>query len=317
MKNKTLPLLILAMLLLLGGCGAAQPTSNDPTNPQPLTVVVTTQHLADAVQAVAADKVTLRPLLAPGVDPHTYVPTQGDLQLLRSADLILYNGLHLEAQMLRVFEQIASRDEAMVVAVAEQINPEQLLSWEPEAGMPYDPHIWHDASLWSEAVGVIATTLSSKDPANAATYNANAARYQAELAELHTAILEQVARIPTERRMLVTAHDAFSYYGRAYGLNVEAIQGVSTASEASAADIQALTALILERQVPAIFVESTVSPRTIEAVVAAVQAAGQELRIGGELFADALGAPGTPEGSYLGMMRHNLTTIVTALAEGV
>lgn len=316
MNNKSLVLLILVLTLLLSGCVRAQPAATGATNPQTLTVVVTTQHLADAVQVVAGDLVTLRPLLAAGVDPHTYVPTQGDLQVLRSADLILYNGLHLEAQMLRVFEQINARQEALVVAVAEQLDPQRLLSWEPEAGMPFDPHVWHDATLWSDVVGVIATTLSTKDPTNAAIYMANAARYRAELAELDHWMRDQLARIPIERRILVTAHDAFSYFGRAYNMEVEAIQGISTTSEASAADIQALTALILERQVPAIFVESAVSPRTIEAVVAAVQAAGQELRIGGELFADAMGAPGTPEATYLGMMRHNLTTIVAALADG-
>jgi manganese/zinc/iron transport system substrate-binding protein len=325
MRRLTL-ILGLLLSLLLAACGgqapAAQPNDADPYSdseaPAPvesLNVVVTTQQIADTVQNIAGDKVTLVSLLGPGIDPHTYVATEGDIQTFQNADLILYNGLLLEAQMTRVLDQIGQGDDTRVVALADSLDPLTLLNWEPEAGLPYDPHVWNDVRLWTQVVKNIRDTLMEMDPANAATYEANAASYTAELEELHNYTLEQVERIPQERRVLVTAHDAFNYYGRAYGFQVEAVQGISTESEASAADIQSLADIVIERQIAAIFVETTISPRTIEAVQAAAQAGGQQVTIGGELFADAMGDPDTPEGTYIGMMRHNIDTIVAALAE--
>ncbi len=310
-------LVLLVVALLIAACGQQMPTTDNVAEPhaKPLNVVVTTQHIADAVQHIAQDRIVLTPLLRPGVDPHTYVPTEGDIRVLQNADLIFYNGLMLEAQMTRILRQIGQSDRTRVVAVADQLDPLTLLNWEPEAGLPYDPHVWNDVRLWIQVVGVIRDTLIDMDPANAATYEANATSYIAQLEELHAYTLEQVARIPQELRVLVTAHDAFNYYGRAYGFQVEAVQGISTESEASAADIQALVEIVVERKVPAIFIETTISPRTIEAVIAAARARGQEVRIGGELFADAMGELGTPEGTYIGMMRHNIDTIVAALTQ--
>ena len=300
----------LCAAILLAGCGQASPPADDGR----LRVVATTQQLADAVTNIAGDAVVLTALLGPGIDPHTYVATEGDIQTFQDADLIIANGLLLEARMARVLEQNGRGDATRVVAVGERLDPLTLLNWEPEAGLPYDPHIWNDVRLWIEVVGVIRDTLVELDPANAAAYTANGARYSAELEELHRYTLAQVERIPQDLRVLVTAHDAFNYYGRAYGFQVEAVQGISTESEASAADIQALADVITARRVPAMFVETTISPRTIEAVQEAVRAAGREVTIGGALFADAMGAPGTPEGTYIGMMRHNIDTIVAALA---
>jgi manganese/zinc/iron transport system substrate-binding protein len=298
--------------LLLAACG--QPAaSTDPAAAESLNVVVTTQQLADTVDNIAGDAIDLTFLLGPGIDPHTYVATESDIRTFQNADLIFYNGLRLEAQMTRILEQIGQGDTARVVAVGDQLDELTLLNWEPEAGLPFDPHIWNDVRLWIQVVAVIRDTLVEMDPANAETYQTNAAAYTAELEALHSYTLEQVERIPPELRVLVTAHDAFSYYGRAYGFQVEAVQGISTETEASAADIQALSDIVIERGVPAMFVETTISPRTIEAVQAAVAAAGMEVTIGGELFADAMGEPGTPEGTYLGMMRHNIDTIVAAL----
>ncbi|MGQ9928090.1 MAG: metal ABC transporter solute-binding protein, Zn/Mn family [Chloroflexaceae bacterium] len=328
MRFRTLAVLLL--MVLLTACTqqrpAAQPTASVAEAPaagnaaarplaEPLNVVVTTGQIADAVANIAQDKVALTSLLGPGIDPHTYVPTESDVRSLQNADVIFYNGLMLEAQMTRILEQIGQRGNAQVVALGDQLDPLTLLSWDPEAGLPYDPHIWNDVRLWTRVIYTIRDTLIAMDPANAATYEANTTSYAAQLEALHIYTLEQVARIPQERRVLVTAHDAFNYYGRAYGLQVEAIQGISTASEASAADIQTLVNMIISREVPAIFVESTISPRTIEAVQAAVRARGHEVRVGGELFSDALGAAGTPAGTYLGMMRHNIDTIVAALTQ--
>jgi manganese/zinc/iron transport system substrate-binding protein len=308
--------LSLIIMLLLAACGAEQaPQASDDA---PLSVLATTQQIADAVENVAGDAVELTTLLGPGIDPHTYVATESDIATFQNADIIFYNGHHLEAQLERIFDQMAGDADKTVVAVAEQLDETVLLSWEPEAGLPNDPHVWNDVSLWQEVVTVIGETLAEADQANAETYQANAEAYTAELDELHTYMLAQVENIPQQQRVLVTAHDAFGYLGRAYGLSVEAVQGLSTETEASTADVQALADIVAEREVPAIFIETTISPRTIEAVQEAVRAeTGSEVTIGGELYSDAMGAPGTPEGTYIGMMRHNIDTIVAALSAPV
>lgn len=299
------------LALLLAACGAATPAGQGDA---PLNVVATTGQIGDAVRFIGGDKITATALLGPGIDPHTYVATEGDLRTFQNADVIFYNGLHLEAQLERVLEQIGQAGRTRVVALGDGIDEARLLSWEPEAGFPHDPHIWNDVQLWKRVVEQIGATLAEADPANAEQYTSNTQSYLAQLDELDAYLKAQVARIPAERRVIVTAHDAFHYLGRAYGLEVEAVQGISTQAEASTADIQALAAIVVERQVPAIFVESTISPRTIEAVQAAVRAAGREVAVGGELYSDALGAADGDAGTYIGMMRHNIDTIVNALA---
>lgn len=303
---------LVGITLMGAACGAASAPA--PTAPERLTVLVTTQQINDAVQNVAGEQVDLVMLLGPGIDPHTYVPTESDLRKFERADVIFANGLHLEAQMDRVLEQLATREGKTVVRLGDQLDPAHLLSWEPEAGLPYDPHVWNDVRLWKEVVAAIATTLAEVDPSNAAIYHANATTYAAALDELHAYIVAQADTISAEQRVLVTAHDAFGYLGRAYGFEVEAVQGLSTQAEASAADIQELAQIVITRNVPAIFIETTISPRTIEAVQAAVQAAtGKPLLLGGELYSDAMGAPGSGADTYIGMMRHNIDTIVAAL----
>jgi manganese/zinc/iron transport system substrate-binding protein len=315
----TLSLIGVLLLAACGGGQAAQPLEEtDGSVAQPLDVLATTQQIAAVVEHVAGDTVELTTLLGPGIDPHTYVATESDIRTFENADIIFYNGHHLEAQLERVFDQMASDEDKTVVAVAEQVEETRLLSWEPEAGLPNDPHIWNDVRLWKEVVQGVADTLAEADPANAETYQENAEAYLAELDELHEYILSEIEEIPQEQRVLVTAHDAFGYYGRAYGLSVEAVQGLSTETEASTADVQALADIVAERNVPAIFIETTISPRTIEAVQEAVRAeTGREVTIGGELYSDAMGEPGTPEGTYIGMMRHNTDTIVSALSEEI
>ncbi len=339
--RRLLFLLSMLMVVLLTACGdtAAQPAEG-PTEPpaaaapqsdaepsqaeppaapapeprdQPLNVVATTGQIADALRNIGGDSIALTELLGPGIDPHTYVPTEGDIARLSNADVIFYNGLHLEAQMKRVLEQLEDQGNITVVAVAEQLDPLTLLNWEPEEGEPFDPHVWKDVRLWIQVVQIIQDTLVEVDPANAEVFEQNTAAYIKKLEDLHTYILEQVQLIPQERRVLVTAHDAFHYFGRAYGFAVDAVQGISTETEASTADIQALANTVVAREVPAIFIETTISPRTIEAVKEAVRAKGFEVEIGGELYSDALGEPGTQAETYIGMMRHNIDTIVAAL----
>lgn len=309
MRLTKILILQLLLVLLLSACGTNANQADDGR----LTIVSTTGQIGDAVRFIAGDVADHTVLLGPGIDPHTYVATEGDLRIFQQADVIFYNGLNLEAQLERVLVQIGERGETTVVAVGETLDEAQLLRWEPEAGFPFDPHVWNDVQLWKSAVETIRDTLATADPANAEAYNGNASSYLAQLDELDAYIKEQAARIPAERRVIVTAHDAFGYFARAYDFEVEAVQGISTEAEASTADIQALATIVLERDVPAIFVESTISPRTIEAVQEAVRAGGSEVEVGGELYSDALGAPDGPAGSYTGMMRSNIDTLVSAL----
>jgi manganese/zinc/iron transport system substrate-binding protein len=220
--------------------------------------------------------------------------------------------LFLEAQMTDVLRQIGERKPA--VAVAEHIPTDKLLPWATYAD-EYDPHVWFDASLWMHVVEAVRDTLSEVDPANAPTYTANADAYLAELAELHAYVQEQAAQLPAEARVLVTAHDAFHYFGRAYGFDVRGLQGISTASEAGAADVRNLADFIAERRIPAIFVETSVPVRNVEALQAAVRSRGADVQIGGHLYSDALGAPDSDGGTYIGMVRHNIDTIVGALSQ--
>jgi len=277
-----------------------------------LRVVATTGQISDAVRAIAGDRVLLRTLLGPGIDPHTYIATESDLFALQEANLILYNGLHLEAGLSRVFENIHRRGYVRAVAVAEAVPQHLLLEW-PDHDKAYDPHVWHDPQRWRYAVIAIRDALIAVDPAGSEIYQQRSERYLADLQALDRELRMMAERIPPERRILVTAHDAFRYFGQAYGLLVEAVQGISTATEASASTIRALTELIVTNRIPAIFVETSVSPRTIEAVQSAARAVGHEVRMGGELYSDSLGEPDGPAGTYFGMMRHNMQTIVEAL----
>lgn len=295
-----------ALCLLAGACAPPEP----PDEEGRLNVVATVGMIRDVAQNVGGEHVRVVGLMGPGVDPHLYKASEGDVRRLFRADVIFYGGLHLEARMGEVLEEMDGR--TRVRAVSEVIPPEQRLS-PPEFEGAYDPHVWFDVSLWMQTVDVVARTLAEADPAHAADYAANAERYRAELAALHRYVREQAARVPAERRVLITAHDAFNYFGRAYGFGVRGLQGISTASEAGTADVQALAEFIATRRIPAIFVESSISGRTIEAVQEAVAARGFRVRIGGSLYSDAMGDPGTPEGTYIGMVRHNIDTIVGAL----
>ncbi|MFQ5436314.1 MAG: metal ABC transporter solute-binding protein, Zn/Mn family, partial [Anaerolineae bacterium] len=259
---------------------------------------------------VGGEHVDVTGLMGPGVDPHLYVASESDVSLLAEADVIFYNGLFLEAQMEDVLEQIGERKTA--VPVAENVPISSRLESAQYAD-EYDPHIWFDVTLWQIAVEAVRDTLMAADPDHAGDYEANAAAYLAELSELHQYVTETAAQLPPDQRILITAHDAFNYFGRAYGFEVRGLQGISTASEASTADVQDLADYIVANQVRAIFIESSVPVRTIEAVQAAVAAQGFNVEIGGQLFSDAMGDEGTPEGTYVGMVRHNIETIVGSL----
>ncbi|HYN98827.1 MAG TPA: zinc ABC transporter substrate-binding protein, partial [Actinomycetota bacterium] len=263
-------------LLLLAGCGSASEASGDGK----LQVVATTGMIGDAAKEIGGNLVEVTTLMGPGVDPHLYKASAGDVGRLNEADLVLYNGLHLEAAMADV---LGESETVNAVAVAENIKESDLLR-PAEFGGQFDPHVWFDVSLWSKAVEKVRDALVDLDPGNSDAYRTNAETYLNELAELHDYVTAQALRIPEERRVIITAHDAFNYFGRAYGFEVHGLQGINTAAEAGTSDVQRLAAMIAARRIPAIFVESSIPRRTVEAVQAAVRARGFEVRIGGSLF---------------------------------
>jgi manganese/zinc/iron transport system substrate-binding protein len=300
----------ITLMALLVACSQPASQSDADLSQRQIRVVTTTGMITDIAQIVGGERVQVNGLMGPGVDPHLYKASEGDVILLAEADLIFYNGLHLEAKMAEVFEKMQGR--VKTAAVTEGIDPDLLLTPAEFEGA-HDPHVWFDVTLWMKAVESVRDTLAERDPKNAKLYQTNAENYLKELAELHDYVKAQAEKVPAEKRVLITAHDAFNYFGRAYGFEVRGLQGISTATEAGTGDVQGLARFIAERKIPAIFVESSVPERNIEAVRAAVEARGFKAKVGGELFSDAMGDPDTPEGTYVGMVRHNIDTIVSAL----
>jgi manganese/zinc/iron transport system substrate-binding protein len=312
---KTRLALGVVLLAVLGaGCGrVGEAAFPDLSREETISVVATTGMVADAVRHVGGERVHVTGLMGPGVDPHLYKASEGDVRRLEGADVIFFNGLHLEAKMADVLERIG--EQRRTAAVADTIPEPRILTPEAFEGQA-DPHVWFDVGLWRDAVRAVRDTLAGADPAHAALYRRNADAYLEELSRLDAYVRAQTMRVPEGQRTIVTAHDAFGYFGAAYGFEVVGLQGISTAAEAGAKDVQRLADLIAERRLPAIFVESSIAPRTIEAVQEAVRARGHDVEIGGSLFSDALGSAGTPEGEYVGMVRHNVDTIVSALVGG-
>jgi manganese/zinc/iron transport system substrate-binding protein len=273
-------------------------------------IVTTTGMIADAVINIAGDTLEVEALMGPGVDPHLYKATQGDLKKLTSADLILYNGLRLEGKMGEILEKLARIRQ--VIAVGAAIDTSQLLS-SPLFHNAYDPHIWFDVSIWKQVVKKINKSLQEFDPAHAEYYDENSEKYLQRLDSLHHQIKSQIARIPSEQRVLITAHDAFEYFGRAYNIEVRGLQGLSTLTEFGLKDVTDLVQFIIDRQIKAVFMETSISKRSIQAVVEGCRKKGHNVRIGGSLFSDAMGAKNTPEGTYIGMVNANVQMITQAL----
>lgn len=276
----------------------------------PLDVVTTTGMIADTARMVGGDAVTVRALMGPGIDPHSFRQTRSDIAALTRADLVLWHGLYLEAQMEDFLSRLAARQP--VAAVGEAV-PESLRIAHPDYAGRFDPHVWMVPDLWRHVADAIAVALAEARPGGARAFADNARAFRATLDRLSAYARESLDTVPTEARVLVTAHDAFGYFGRAYGFEVAGIQGISTESEAGLARIGDLVEMLVSRGIRAVFVESTVSERNIRALIEGAAARGHEVRIGGELFSDAMGAPGTYEGSYIGMIDHNITTIARAL----
>ncbi|MDE2701632.1 MAG: zinc ABC transporter substrate-binding protein [Chloroflexota bacterium] len=291
----------------LFGCDAAQPDDGR------LRVVVTTGQIEDVVANVAGNRVTLHALMGPGTDPHLYVLSEGDLVRLEQADVIFFNGLHLEAKLADILANLG-RDGRRSVAVTRDMPESALID---TAGLQggHDPHVWFDLELWSQAVATITTELAAADPAGADEYEANSEDYLRGLAELGRWAGSQLEKVPPDRRILVTAHDAFGYFGRAWGFQVYGLQGISTASEAGAGDVQRLANFLTEEKIPAIFIETSVPDQTMRAVLEAARAQGHQVQIGGELFSDALGPRDSDAGTFEGMYRANVAAIAGALGQ--
>jgi manganese/zinc/iron transport system substrate-binding protein len=301
----------LLLIVVLAGCGtktADNATTGAASGGAPLRITATTGMIADLVKNIGGEHVDVTSLMGPGVDPHLYKATQSDIGKLGSADMIFYNGLHLEGKMGEVLEKLGKNKP--VVAVAEKISPEKLLRAD---GDNPDPHIWFDVSLWMLAADAVRDELIKKDAQNKAVYEKNHSEYSKELQALHEDAKNQLATVPKTRRVLITAHDAFGYFGRAYDVEVVGLQGISTASEYGLKDVQRLVNLISQRKIKAVFVESSIPRRPIEAVVQGCKAKGHDVKIGGTLYSDAMGAAETEQGTYIGMVRHNVQTIVEHL----
>ncbi|MEX2570722.1 MAG: zinc ABC transporter substrate-binding protein [Gemmatimonadota bacterium] len=299
--------------LLVAGCGGSAAGGADLADRQ-VQAVATTSVVADLVRAIGGERVVVTGLMGPGVDPHLYRASEGDVRRMTGADIVFYNGLHLEGRMAELFEEMGQRGVA-TVAVAEAIE-ESLLLRPPEFEGAYDPHVWMDVQLWVHAAERVGEALGELDPAHAQEYADRADAHTRSLEQLDAYVRGQADRVPSDQRALVTAHDAFNYFGRAYGFEVRGLQGISTVAEAGTADVQELARFVAERRIPALFVETSVSPRSIEAVQAAVRARGFDVAVGGHLYSDALGGEGSGAETYDGMIRHNIDTIVGALLGG-
>ncbi|TCP65651.1 metal ABC transporter solute-binding protein, Zn/Mn family [Baia soyae] len=291
-------------LTLLVGCNPSRSQSES----KKIQVTTTTGMIADIVKNVGGTHTEVSALMGTGVDPHLYKASQGDIRKLDQSDLIFYNGLHLEGKMTDVLSKIGKNKP--VTAISDKIDRSKLL----EIGNNlHDPHIWFDVQLWMSATEVVRDTLIKQDPSHKAEYEKQATDYLAKLKQLDEDVKKQVNSVPKEQRVLVTAHDAFNYFGKAYGIEVVGLQGISTAAEYGLKDVQNMVDLISKRKIKAVFVESSVPKKSIEAVVEGAKQKGHEVKIGGELYSDAMGQAGTPEGTYIGMVQANVTKIVSSL----
>lgn len=296
------------LVIVLTACSGAAETGGSEGKVQ---VTATTGMIADVAREVGGAYVDVTGLMGPGVDPHLYKASQGDIRKLEQAKVIFYNGLHLEGKMTDILEKMSKSK--IVTAVSENIPVEELRSGKDTGGTEYDPHVWFDVSHWMHATEAVRDTLVEADQEHAEEYKAQAEQYLTKLEALDSEVREKIQEIPEASRVLVTAHDAFGYFGQAYDMKVMGLQGISTAAEYGARDVSELRDYLVDNNIKAVFVESSVPAKAMEAIIAGAAEKGHTVSIGGELFSDAMGAEGTEEGTYIGMIRHNTQTIVEAL----
>lgn len=309
MKNtlrKMIPMIMIVVLAVaLTGCAKEEKVDDGK-----LSVITTTTMLADLARVIGGDLVNAEALMGPGIDPHLYNASAGDVSKMTDADLVVYNGLHLEGKMGEIFENLKGGEKA-IVEIVEGIDESELVT--DEATGAHDPHIWFDVELWNKMSVNLYNGLVELDPDNEAIYTENYNAYKEELNELDAYIITKIEEVAADKRILVTAHDAFSYFGKAYGFEVLGLQGISTTSEAGTADVTELATFIVDNQIKAIFVESSVPKKNVEALQEAVAAQGFDVLIGGELYSDSLGTPGTEAETFIGTVTDNVNTIVNAL----
>tara|TARA_B100000809_G_scaffold266504_1_gene329543 strand:+ start:3518 stop:4420 length:903 start_codon:yes stop_codon:yes gene_type:complete len=294
---------LIIIVLTIFSCKENEKKSNK------LKVVTTTTMITDLVSIIGGDSIEVNGLMGAGVDPHLYKASEGDVSKLYEADIIFYNGLHLEGKLVEVFEKMKQKKQ---IGLANKLPEDKLIGSEYFASN-YDPHVWFDISFFKLFAEQVANTLITEDPKNKLFYTENSKEFVRKLNELEIELTQLINQLPKEKRILVTAHDAFNYFGASFGFQVVGLQGLSTATEAGVQDVQKLSEFIITNNVKAIFVESSVPQRTIEALREAVKSKGHQVEIGGSLYSDALGNKGSSEGTYLGMYKHNVTTIVNAL----
>ncbi|KAA5827307.1 manganese transporter [Algibacter amylolyticus] len=299
--KKTILTLLIALVLL--GCKNKKQTNGK------LNVVTTTSMITDLVKNIGGEHINLQGLMGSGVDPHLYKASEGDVTKLSSADIIFYNGLHLEGKLVEVFEKMKN---IKTIAISDAIDKNTLIGSEYFASN-YDPHIWFNVDYWIQATAFVTQKLSEAIPEHKDAFQTNGANYIKQLESLKTKLTAKIETLPKEQRILVTAHDAFNYFGKSFGFEVVGLQGISTATEAGVQDVQKLSSFIIEKKVKSIFIESSVPKRTIEALQAAVNSKGHNVTIGGSLYSDALGNSGIIEGTYIGMFEYNVNTIINAL----
>lgn len=300
---------LLVTALLTAGCN---PGVTPPAADSPLKVVATTGMVADLVRAVGGSRVSVTALMGPGVDPHLYKPTRNDMQLLLDADLVFYNGLHLEGRMTETFEQL-QRPGKPVVALSSGLD-QASLRHPPETPDAHDPHVWMDATLWSQGIDSVAQALAERAPQFTIEFRERAEAHRQELTALDARVRAIISEIPESQRLLVTSHDAFGYFGRAYGLEVHSVLGVTTDSEAAVSDINQLVDLVVQRKLPAVFIESSVNQKSLQALVEGAASRGVQVQLSGPLYSDALGPAESSAATYGGMMETNARTIAAALS---
>jgi manganese/zinc/iron transport system substrate-binding protein len=288
--------------------GLSKSSKTQTAKPQ---VVSSVGMIADIVRNIVGDRLSSTSIIATGIDPHLYVPTRTAIEKFYNAEIIFYNGLYLEGRMISALDRLKKMNKT-VIAAAESLQVESLIRTSEEA-LAYDPHVWMDPYLWLDVAEVVFLGLKQKYPEHAEIFSQNFSVYKLKLKELIEYAETQIADLPKAKRVLVTAHDAFQYFGKRFDFEVIGIQGISTESEAGLQHIDQIVKLLVNRKIPAVFVESTVSARNVEALIEGAKASGHQVKVGGELFSDAMGKEGTPEGTYVGMIRHNIDTIVSAL----
>lgn len=312
MKKIVSSILVLSIIaIFVSGCTSSKDASNTGDKKGKYKVITTTTMLSDMAQTIGGEYVEVKGLMGPGVDPHLYKASAGDVGLMQNADMVVYNGLHLEGKMGEVFEKLSGSGK-LIVSVADGVKEENLLKSQ-DVSVSHDPHIWFDVNIWKDVSIELTKGLKKLDKEHEKEFDANLKDYLAELDELDEYIRKRTLELPEENRVLITAHDAFNYFGKSYGFDVRGLQGISTASEAGTSDVRELANFIVERKIKAVFIESSVPKKNIEALQEAVKAKGFDVKIGGELYSDSIGDIGSKAETYIGTFKSNIDTIVDAL----